>query len=864
MEGAGRGISAQARGRRPGARMTIRLHDTLSGETRPLEPLEPGHVRIYSCGPTVYGPAHIGNFRSFLFADLLVRYLRYRGLRVTWVMNLTDVDDKIIKGAAAAGESIGDLTGRYIERFLADADGAPDDAARTRCPGRPSTSPRWPTSSARCSSAGHAYRTDDGSIFFRIASWPAYGRLARLDVANLRVGERVEADEYAKDDIRDFALWKGPKPGEPSWDTAIGPGRPGWHIECSAMSMACLGQSFDIHTGAVDLIFPHHEDEIAQSEAATGVDVRPDLAPLRPPPDGRGARWPSRPATSPASPTSSRPAPRPAPCATRSSPSTTGWASTTRTESLAAASAAVDRLDAVVRGAARLPRGRARTTRPSTRPSTGPDGVRGRPRRRPQHLARPRRRLRPGPRPQPADRRAQPVDGRRRPGARRARRLRHGPRPGPRGGRRARARAPRAARRPRGGAPDARLGRLRPAPRRARRAGRRSSRTRRTASAGAGPRRRPVPDRKPRDGIRTGRRPGRRSGGGPGAGGPGGVRAVPAVVRVAAAPVGRAARPAARAPRSARDRRAATDPAGHGRWASAGRAPIVRSAVRAPAVSAVPWRARGPRALRAAAPDPIGRPEDASGSGPRPFAPRPSEGSARRRPRAAGADPAAAGRAYGPRPAGPGRRRPESAAPGAGPRSFGPRPEPLRPSRAASGAGLRAAPRPSPDEPFEPGRGAATPRRAIGHDRGRGGRPGRGRNAVAGPARPPARPGGRPGGLGFRPATTRPDRISAPPADRGPRGPRPPYAPAGRPRDVPWRQGRARTVRRRAHRWPPRRRSARTRRSWPAGARSRRRSSPGARRIGCSSPRSAGRRSRRSSSTPRACASRSSRSRAAR
>ena len=125
-------------------------------------------------------------------------------------------------------------------------------------------------SSRRCSSEGHAYRTDDGSIFFRIASWPAYGRLARLDPEQLRVGERVEADEYGKDDVRDFALWKGPKPGEPSWDTAIGPGRPGWHIECSAMSMAYLGPSFDIHTGGVDLIFPHHEDEIAQSEAATG------------------------------------------------------------------------------------------------------------------------------------------------------------------------------------------------------------------------------------------------------------------------------------------------------------------------------------------------------------------------------------------------------------------------------------------------------------------------------------------------------------------------------------------------------------------------------------------------------------------
>ena len=249
--------------------MTLRLRDTLSGEIRPLEPLEAGHVRIYSCGPTVYGPVHIGNFRSFLFADVLVRYLRYRSLRVTWVMNITDVDDKIIRGAAAAGMTIADLADQWLARFLDDARAlrmtAPDVLPRatehiTEMVGLIET----------LLARGHAYRTDDGSVFFRIASWPAYGRLARLDPEEMRVGERVEADEYAKDDIRDFALWKAPKPGEPSWDTAIGPGRPGWHIECSAMSMRHLGPSFDIHTGGVDLIFPHHEDEIAQSEAATG------------------------------------------------------------------------------------------------------------------------------------------------------------------------------------------------------------------------------------------------------------------------------------------------------------------------------------------------------------------------------------------------------------------------------------------------------------------------------------------------------------------------------------------------------------------------------------------------------------------
>jgi cysteinyl-tRNA synthetase len=249
--------------------MTINLQDTMSGETRPLEPLEAGHVRMYSCGPTVYGPVHIGNFRSCLYADVLVRYLRYRGLRVTWVMNITDIDDKIIRGAAAAGMGIDALADRWLEQFLADA-------AALRMT-RPDVLPRATDHIddmvrliQTLLDRGHAYRTDDGSIFFRIASWPAYGRLAHLDPEQMRVGERVEADEYGKDDVRDFALWKGPKAGEPAWETAIGPGRPGWHIECSAMSMRHLGESFDLHTGGIDLVFPHHEDEIAQSEAATG------------------------------------------------------------------------------------------------------------------------------------------------------------------------------------------------------------------------------------------------------------------------------------------------------------------------------------------------------------------------------------------------------------------------------------------------------------------------------------------------------------------------------------------------------------------------------------------------------------------
>jgi len=249
--------------------MTIRLHDTMAGAARELVPIEPGHVRIYSCGPTVYGPAHIGNFRAFLFDDLLVRYLRYRGLKVTWVMNITDVDDRIINGARAEGTTIGELSERYRAMLVSDM--------RTLGMALPDVMPKATDNIPQMVDLiqalldrGHAYRTDDGSIFFRIASWPDYGRLARLDPEGMRVGERVEADDYAKDDVRDFALWKGSKPGEPSWDTAIGPGRPGWHIECSAMSMRYLGSSFDIHTGGVDLIFPHHTDEIAQSEAATG------------------------------------------------------------------------------------------------------------------------------------------------------------------------------------------------------------------------------------------------------------------------------------------------------------------------------------------------------------------------------------------------------------------------------------------------------------------------------------------------------------------------------------------------------------------------------------------------------------------
>ncbi len=262
--------------------MTLRLTNTLGGQIEEFAPLEPGHVRIYSCGPTVYGPSHVGNFRAFLLGDVLRRYFEWSGYKVTWVMNITDVDDRIIRDLQAAGGTLDELTAPHIASFRADLDalriGPPDILPRATA-----HIPEMAALIATLLERGHAYRTDDGSIFFRISSWPAYGALAHLDPHAARQGDRVAADDYGKDDVRDFALWKGPRDGEPSWSTEIGEGRPGWHVECSAMSMKYLGPSFDIHTGGVDLVFPHHENEIAQSEGATGQPLRQLLAAQRAP-----------------------------------------------------------------------------------------------------------------------------------------------------------------------------------------------------------------------------------------------------------------------------------------------------------------------------------------------------------------------------------------------------------------------------------------------------------------------------------------------------------------------------------------------------------------------------------------------------
>ena len=247
---------------------SLRLHNTMSGQVEEFESIEPGHVRMYTCGPTVHDYSHIGNFRTFLFEDVLRRVLEQEGYEVTQVMNLTDVEDRIIRKAAERGQTIDDFTEQYIEAFFEDLDTLRIERAE-HYPRATQHIFEMVSLIERLKENGHAY-VADGSTYYRISSFPRYGALAHLDVSGLRAGARVDVDEYGKDDPRDFVLWKARKPEEQSWETPLGPGRPGWHIECSAMSMQYLGESFDIHTGGVDLIFPHHEDEIAQSEGATG------------------------------------------------------------------------------------------------------------------------------------------------------------------------------------------------------------------------------------------------------------------------------------------------------------------------------------------------------------------------------------------------------------------------------------------------------------------------------------------------------------------------------------------------------------------------------------------------------------------
>jgi cysteinyl-tRNA synthetase len=245
------------------------FYNTLGRELAPFRPIVAGEAKIYSCGPTVYNDVHIGNLRTFLFEDILRRSLQYLGYRVTQVMNLTDVDDKTIRGAHEAGVALDVYTRPFIDSFNRDLATLHVEPAELY-PRATAHIPEMIALIARLIERGHAYEVD-GSVFFRLATDPDYGRLSGFGHGQeARRGERVASDEYGKEDVRDFVLWKGVKPGEPSWDSPWGPGRPGWHVECSAMSMKYLGETFDLHCGGVDNIFPHHENEIAQSESATG------------------------------------------------------------------------------------------------------------------------------------------------------------------------------------------------------------------------------------------------------------------------------------------------------------------------------------------------------------------------------------------------------------------------------------------------------------------------------------------------------------------------------------------------------------------------------------------------------------------
>ena len=250
------------------AQMTLRLFNTLTGEQDTLSPAPGEPLRMYACGPTVYDYGHIGNFRTFLQIDVLRRFLRLTGVQLRHVMNITDVDDKIIRNSADAGVAIGEYTAKFQAAFLEDLEWLrverPEIIARAT-----EHIPRMVELVEQLAATGAAYQADDGSWYFRLKSFPEYGKLSKKDLSGMEDGARVDVDEYEKDSARDFALWKAAKPGEASWNTPIGRGRPGWHIECSAMAMEYLGDSFDLHAGGEDLMFPHHENEIAQSETVT-------------------------------------------------------------------------------------------------------------------------------------------------------------------------------------------------------------------------------------------------------------------------------------------------------------------------------------------------------------------------------------------------------------------------------------------------------------------------------------------------------------------------------------------------------------------------------------------------------------------
>jgi cysteinyl-tRNA synthetase len=248
--------------------MALRFYNTLTQQVEDFAPARDNTVRMYTCGPTVYDFAHIGNFRSFTFVDLLRKVLRLNGFGLDHVMNITDVDDKIIRNAVAQKKSIDEFTATYTQAFLDDC-----AALRLERPERLSKATEHIDDMVHAiedlGKTGHTY-SSEGSVYFKISSFPQYGKLSHNDFSGNIAGARVDVDSYEKNDARDFALWKAPKEGEPFWQTEIGPGRPGWHIECSVMAIKYLGETLDIHAGGVDLVFPHHENEIAQSESLTG------------------------------------------------------------------------------------------------------------------------------------------------------------------------------------------------------------------------------------------------------------------------------------------------------------------------------------------------------------------------------------------------------------------------------------------------------------------------------------------------------------------------------------------------------------------------------------------------------------------